>query len=211
VDDRLPLDETSAGATGAFDQGETMPRVQLQQFVDLARPTATTETGGDAGALSRRRALGLGAALAVGGALAPAAMARDFSPGAAPVRYPEPDVVVLDPRFRAKLGNAPIERLYNGTLWAEGPAWNSVGRYLVWSDIPNNEQLRWLEEDGHVGRRFRSPSAISRARSSATSATAASPSSPMPTRRAAASTRPMTAWSTRTTARSGSPIPATVR
>jgi len=49
-------------------------------------------------------------------------------------------------------------RLYRGTLWAEGPAWNGVGRYLLWSDIPNNEQLRWIEEDGHVARRFRSPS-----------------------------------------------------
>jgi gluconolactonase len=43
-------------------------------------------------------------------------------------------------------------------LWAEGPAWNGVGRYLLWSDIPSNEQLRWLEEDGHVTRRFRFPS-----------------------------------------------------
>ena len=38
------------------------------------------------------------------------------------------------------------------TLWAEGPAWNGVGRYLVWSDIPNNVQLRWIEDDGHVTR-----------------------------------------------------------
>ena len=29
-------------------------------------------------------------------------------------------------------------------LWAEGPAWNGVGKYLVWSDIPNNVQMRWL-------------------------------------------------------------------
>jgi gluconolactonase len=36
--------------------------------------------------------------------------------------------------------------------------WNGVGRYLLWSDIPSNEQLRWLEEDGHVSRRFRFPS-----------------------------------------------------
>jgi gluconolactonase len=43
-------------------------------------------------------------------------------------------------------------------MWAEGCAWNGVGRYLVWSDIPNNEQLRWLEEDGHVSRQFRYPS-----------------------------------------------------
>jgi gluconolactonase len=42
-------------------------------------------------------------------------------------------------------------------LWAEGPAWNGVGRYLVWSDIPNNIQCRWLAEDGHVSV-FRNPS-----------------------------------------------------
>jgi gluconolactonase len=135
-----------------------MSRVQVQRFIDLAEPSGARGAGESGVLLNRRRALGLGAALAVGGAMAPAAMARDFTPGAPPVRYPEPDVVVLDERFRAKLGNAPIERLYHGTLWAEGPAWNGVGRYLVWSDIPNNEQLRWLEEDGHVGRRFRSPS-----------------------------------------------------
>ena len=35
-------------------------------------------------------------------------------------------------------------------LWAEGPAWNGVGKYLVWSDIPNDVQLRWIEDDGHV-------------------------------------------------------------
>ena len=49
---------------------------------------------------------------------------------------------MLDKRFKYKLGNTPIQRLYTGTLWAEGPAWNAVGRYLLWSDIPNNEQLR---------------------------------------------------------------------
>jgi gluconolactonase len=42
-------------------------------------------------------------------------------------------------------------------LWAEGPAWNAVGSYLVWSDIPNNIQCRWLAEDGHVSV-FRNPS-----------------------------------------------------
>lgn len=75
---------------------------------------------------------------------------RDWS-GRNPVRYPEPDVVVLDQRFaKYKIGNTPIQRLHTGMLWAEGPAWNGVGRYLVWSDIPNNVQMRWLEEDGHV-------------------------------------------------------------
>lgn len=85
-------------------------------------------------------------------------LARDFGPGAAPVRYPDPDIVSLDDRFnKYKLGNTPIQRIHTGTLWAEGPAWNGVGRYLLWSDIPNNLQWRWLEEDGHTSV-FRNPS-----------------------------------------------------
>lgn len=80
-----------------------------------------------------------------------AAHARTFGPDAPPVRYPEPDVVVLDPRFaKYKLGNAPIERVSHGMLFAEGTAWNAVGQYLIWSDIPNNRQHRWLAEDGHT-------------------------------------------------------------
>ncbi len=86
---------------------------------------------------------------------------RRYGPNAEPIRYPDPDIVVLDKRFaRYKIGNTPIRRLYTGMLWAEGPAWNGVGRYLVWSDIPNNVQLRWLEEDGHVSR-FRFPAGYS--------------------------------------------------
>jgi gluconolactonase len=76
---------------------------------------------------------------------------RRYGPGAEPARYPDPDIVVLDKRFaKIKIGNSPIKRLHTGMLWAEGPAWNGVGKYLVWSDIPNDVQLRWLEEDGHV-------------------------------------------------------------
>lgn len=112
--------------------------------------------------LKERRAFFRKAGLAAFAAGATAeAFAQDFDRygrGAPPVRYPEPDVISLDKRFKYKLGNTPIIRLYRGTLWAEGPAWNGVGRYLVWSDIPNDEILRWCEEDGHVGRRFRFPS-----------------------------------------------------
>jgi gluconolactonase len=76
---------------------------------------------------------------------------RRYGPGAEPVRYPDPDIVVLDPRFaKIKLVNSPIKRLHTGMLWAEGPAWNGVGRYLIWSDIPNDIQLRWIEDDGHI-------------------------------------------------------------
>jgi gluconolactonase len=96
--------------------------------------------------LARRSFL---SALATGAA--GVAMARDYGPHAQPVRYPDPDIVVLDPRFaKYKLGNTPIVRLHTGMLWAEGPAWNAVGKYLVWSDIPNDVQMRYLHEDGHV-------------------------------------------------------------
>jgi gluconolactonase len=90
--------------------------------------------------------------LAAAAALVPAAaLARDFGPHAPPVRYPDPDIIELDKRFKKyKIGNTSIQRLYTGTLWGEGPAWNAQGNYLVWSDIPNNRQLRWLNEDGHV-------------------------------------------------------------
>ena len=67
------------------------------------------------------------------------------------VRFPDPDIVVLDPRFKkCKIGNTPIQRLHTGMLWAEGPTWNGAGGYLMWSDIPNDAQMRWLPEDGHV-------------------------------------------------------------
>ena len=67
---------------------------------------------------------------------------RDWS-GNTPLRYPDPDLVALDSRFqRYILFNTPMQRHHVGTMWAEGPAWNGVGRFLVWSDIPNNRQLR---------------------------------------------------------------------
>jgi gluconolactonase len=84
---------------------------------------------------------------------------RDFGPGGAPTTYfTDPDILTIDPLFNSlRQPNTPIQRLWTGALWSEGPAWNSVGRYLVWSDIPNNVQMRWLEDDGRVTV-FREPS-----------------------------------------------------
>jgi gluconolactonase len=84
---------------------------------------------------------------------------RDFGPDAPPTTYfTDPDVLTIDPAFDGLVqANTSIKRLWTGALWTEGPAWNSQGRYLLWSDIPNNRQLRWMEDDGHVGV-FRSPS-----------------------------------------------------
>src|SRR5467141_641977 len=84
---------------------------------------------------------------------------RDFGPNAPPnVYFTDPDVLTVDPVFNGlRQPNAPIQRLWTGALWSEGPAWSGQGRYLVWSDIPNNRQLRWLEDDGRVSV-FRTPS-----------------------------------------------------
>ena len=84
---------------------------------------------------------------------------RDFGPGGAPTTYfTDPDILAVDPAFGAYVQpNSAITRLWTGALWAEGPAWSGQGRYLVFSDIPNNIQLRWNEDDGRVTV-FRSPS-----------------------------------------------------
>jgi len=121
--------------------------------------------------LSRRTVIGaLGAGIAVAGSGASLAQPvappttitnppRDFSRRGAPTTYfTDPDILTVDPVFDGiAQPNSAIQRLWTGALWSEGPAWNAVGRYLVWSDIPNNRQLRWLEDDGHVSV-FRMPS-----------------------------------------------------
>ena len=64
----------------------------------------------------------------------------------------------IDKRFNAcTIGHARVERLWTGARWSEGPAWFAAGRYLVWSDIPNNRMLRFDECDGSVSV-FRQPS-----------------------------------------------------
>ena len=69
----------------------------------------------------------------------------------APIRYPDPDIVVLDPRFQPMvLGNAAIERIATGFRFTEGPVYYGDGRYLVFSDIPNDALLRWDEITGVV-------------------------------------------------------------
>ena len=83
-------------------------------------------------------------------------MDRDWQQGV--IRYPDPAVEVIDPRFQKYvLGSAALERLWTGARWTEGPVWFGDGRFLLWSDIPNNRMMRWLEETGEVSV-FRSPS-----------------------------------------------------
>src|SRR5260221_8438601 len=73
-------------------------------------------------------------------------------------RYPDPAVEILDPSFaKYRIALASVERLATGFRWCEGPVWFGDGRYLLWSDIPNNRVMKWEEETGAVSV-FRKPS-----------------------------------------------------
>ena len=62
-----------------------------------------------------------------------------------------PTFEVLDPRFaRYAPGNVHLEKLASGCRWSEGPVYVPAGRYLLWSDIPNDRVMRWDETDGSV-------------------------------------------------------------
>ncbi len=66
-------------------------------------------------------------------------------------RYPDPAIATPDDRFdRHPIFSAAVERLYTGCRWSEGPVWFGDGRYLLWSDIPNNRILKWEEATGRV-------------------------------------------------------------
>jgi gluconolactonase len=132
-----------------------------QQSTTLSRRELMKTIGVAAGAVAL--APGLAGAQAPAGPVAPPTTIttppRDFGPGGAPTTYfTDPDVLTIEPEFNGlRQPNTPIQRLWTGAMWSEGPAWSSQGRYLVWSDIPNNRQMRWLEDDGRVTV-FRSPS-----------------------------------------------------
>jgi len=58
-------------------------------------------------------------------------------------------IVRLDPRFDKLVPkDAVVEKLADGFAWVEGPAWNRKGRYLLFSDIPNNSIFMWKEGKG---------------------------------------------------------------
>lgn len=137
----------------------TDPHADMQHDKALSRRTLIKATG--IGALAAAASPVL--AQTPAGPVAPPSTItsppRDFSRHGAPTTYfSDPDMIAVDPVFNSYIQpNSAIQRLWTGALWAEGPAWNAQGRYLVWSDIPNNRQLRWLEDDGRVSV-FRVPS-----------------------------------------------------
>src|SRR5204862_8042837 len=89
------------------------------------------------------------------GATGPASAGLPMSP-------PRPDLItdpydVIEERFAAVQGDSRLERLFDGCRWAEGPVYVPAGRYLLFSDIPNDRMLRWDETTDQVGV-FRQPS-----------------------------------------------------
>ena len=89
----------------------------------------------------------LGAVMTPGAVLG---QAFEFKPNQ---RYPDPSVQILDPSFtRYRLFSASVEQLASGCRWAEGPVWFGDGRYLLFSDIPNNRIIRWDEATGTAER-----------------------------------------------------------
>ena len=97
-----------------------------------------------------------------GAAAATATLTRTALGGWEPnERYPDPAVQILDPSFgKYRVVQATVERIASGCRWNEGPVYFGDGRYLLWSDIPNNRIMRWDEETGRVSV-FRKPSNFS--------------------------------------------------
>jgi gluconolactonase len=85
-------------------------------------------------------------------------MSEPEAPWAPNLRYPDPCITALDPRFKNyHLPLSSVERLYTGARWSEGPVYFGDLRCVIWSDIPNNRMLKWDEDSGAVAE-FRKPS-----------------------------------------------------
>lgn len=106
------------------------------------------------GVFTMNRRKFISAATTAGAGMAVGAAAKDWNIA----HYPDPAIEVVHPSFaKYDAKNAAIERLYTGARWAEGPVWFGDGRYLLFSDIPNNRMLRWSEDTNEVSV-FRNPS-----------------------------------------------------
>jgi gluconolactonase len=104
---------------------------------------------------SRRNFLRAGGAVAAAMVAARNSAAQEWQPSP---RYPDPLIRIIDPSFgKYRLGLAKVEKIAGGMRWAEGPVWFGDGRFLLWSDIPNNRMMKWEEETGAVSV-FRKPS-----------------------------------------------------
>lgn len=121
--------------------------------------TETMSHKNDAGSNNRRHFLKTAVTTVAGGLIAPSLFAaKNENEPVIDEGYPDPSIVILDERFAKYVQlNAAVERLWTGARWTEGPVWFGDGRYLLFSDIPNNVMLRWTEDAEEVSK-FRNPS-----------------------------------------------------
>ena len=109
---------------------------------------------------SRRDVLRAGSALVGASAISLKASAQSFT-YQPHQRYPDPAIEILDPSFaKYRLYSSTIEQIASGMRWTEGPVYFPDGRYLLFSDIPNNRMMKYSEADGKLSV-FRSPSNFS--------------------------------------------------
>jgi gluconolactonase len=105
-------------------------------------------------AIDRRTFLAAGSALGV-------TASRAVADWQSSPRYPDPLIKIIHPSFaKYRLNLAKVERIATGMRWAEGPVWFGDGRFLLWSDLPNDRMMRWDEETGAVSV-FRKPAHFS--------------------------------------------------
>jgi gluconolactonase len=61
------------------------------------------------------------------------------------VEYVSAEFEVLDARFAGTGGDRSVARLFSRGRWLEGPAYHPAGRFVLFSDIPNDRVLRYDE------------------------------------------------------------------
>jgi gluconolactonase len=125
----------------------------------ISNSSESLNKGNHFGFEDRRHFLKTAVTSAVGAFIAPSLFTNERDYSILPQkRYPDPAIVIIDKRFEKYFQfNASVECLWTGARWAEGPVWFGDGRFLLFSDIPNNTIFRWTEETGKISK-FRSPS-----------------------------------------------------
>src|SRR5262245_13909038 len=106
--------------------------------------------------ITRRHLLAGAGATAASAFLSRSASAQSF-PVTPNQGYPVPAVQVLDPSVtKYRVYSSALEQVATGFRWAEGPAYFPEGGYLLFSDIPNNRIMKFVEKTGQTSV-FRSP------------------------------------------------------
>ena len=139
--------------------GRAFEKLDRRGLLKTAAVLAATAVGGKAAAATTEAPLGQT------GAPTTSTDALPLGPLSGSV-YPDPHLESAQkstkpsfgpPGFPAFAGTMAVERVATGFRWAEGPVYFPAGRYVLFSDIPNNRIMRFSEDDGHLSV-YRQPS-----------------------------------------------------